>query len=122
MIGYVTIGTSDLERARAYYTELLAPLGASLQMDIGDFIAFGTAPDQPMLSITLPYNGQAADPGNGNMVAIAPGSQAMVGELHALALSLGGSDEGPPGPRGDGFYGAYFRDLDGNKLCFFHLG
>ena len=56
------------------------------------------------------------------MVAMAPGSKELCDTLYAKALSLGGTDEGAPGPRGDGFYGAYFRDLDGNKICFFHTG
>ena len=59
------------------------------------------------------------------MVAFAAGSRANVDKLHAKALALGGTDEGAPGLRGPeeyGFYGAYFRDLDGNKLCAFHVG
>ena len=54
------------------------------------------------------------------MIAMAVNSVEKVNELHAKALELGGTDEGAPGPRGDsGFYGGYFRDLDGNKLNFF---
>ena len=122
MIGYVTIGTADMEKAKVFYSELLADMGASIVMDMGQFVAFGNAPESPLLSICTPYNGEAANPGNGNMVAMAPGSKELCDALHAKALSLGGTDEGAPGPRGDGFYGAYFRDLDGNKLCFFHAG
>ena len=72
-----------------------------------------------MLGITLPYDGQAQSIGNGVMVALNAPSDAAVGQVHAAALAAGGSCEGPPGQRGDFFYAAYFRDLDGNKLCVF---
>ena len=104
MIGYVTIGTADMEKAKVFYSALLADMGASIVMDMGQFVAFGNAPESPLLSICTPYNGEAASPGNGNMVAMAPGSKELCDALHAKALSLGGTDEGAPGPRGDGFY------------------
>jgi predicted lactoylglutathione lyase len=76
--------------------------------------------------VTRPYDGQPATVGNGNMAALAMPSREMVDRLHSRALELGGSDEGAPGlrtPEGPGaFYGAYFRDLDGNKLCVFRMG
>lgn len=122
MIGYVTIGTADMEKAKAFYTALLADIGGSILMDMGNFVAFGNEPGSPLLAICKPFNEEAANPGNGNMVAMAPGSTELCASLHAKALSLGGSDEGAPGARGDGFYGAYFRDPDGNKMCFFHMG
>jgi predicted lactoylglutathione lyase len=56
------------------------------------------------------------------MVSIAPGSKELVDKLHAKALELGATDDGAPGDRMDGFYGAYFRDADGNKVCFCHFG
>jgi catechol 2,3-dioxygenase-like lactoylglutathione lyase family enzyme len=122
MIGYVTIGTADMEKAKAFYNALLADIGGSIVMDMGNFVAFGNEPGSPLLAICKPFNEEAANPGNGNMVAMAPGSTELCASLHAKALSLGGSDEGAPGTRGDGFYGAYFRDPDGNKMCFFHTG
>ena len=122
MIGYVTIGTADMDKAKGFYLDLLSDIGASIVMDLGTFAAFGNAEGSPLLAVCIPFNKEAATPGNGNMVAIAPGSKKQVDTLHAKALSLGGTDEGAPGSRGDGFYGAYFRDLDGNKLCFFHTG
>ena len=75
-----------------------------------------------MFAVCTPHNEQAPNPGNGNMVAFTPGSKELVDKLHAKALELGGSDEGEPGQRMDGFYGAYFRDPDGNKVCFCHFG
>ena len=74
------------------------------------------------LAVTRPYDGNAATVGNGVMVALRAPSKETVDALHAKALELGGQDEGAPGPRGDGFYAGYFRDLDGNKLNAFFLG
>lgn len=121
MIGYVTLGTNDLERAAAFYDELLALLGAQRFMaEEGHFIAWAASPDAPAISVTRPFDGQAATVGNGTMVALAVDSPDMVDKVHARAIELGGADEGPAGPRGDeGFYAGYFRDLDGNKLNVF---
>jgi predicted lactoylglutathione lyase len=76
-----------------------------------------------MLAVCTPYDEGRASVGNGVMVALTAEAREGVDRLHAKALELGGSDEGAPGPRGDGgFYGGYFRDLDGNKLCAFCFG
>ena len=117
MIGYVTLGTNDLERAAAFYDELLALIGAGRFMETEQFVAWAVAPDKPAISVTKPYDGKAATVGNGVMVALAVKTPEQVQALHAKALELGGADEGAPGPRGDsGFFAGYFRDLDGNKL------
>lgn len=117
MIGYVTLGTNDLERAAAFYDELLSLIGAGRMMEAEQFVAWTVAPDTPGLAATKPWNGKAATVGNGVMVALAVDTPEQVDALHAKALELGGADEGAPGPRGDsGFYAGYFRDLDGNKL------
>jgi catechol 2,3-dioxygenase-like lactoylglutathione lyase family enzyme len=116
MIGYITLGTQDLPRAAAFYDELLALLGMSRQMDWGQGIAWGRSKGDVMFGISKPFNGEPASVGNGVMVALAVPDEATAQALHALALKLGGTDEGAPGPRGPGFYAAYFRDLDGNKL------
>ncbi len=120
MIGYVTLGTNDLARAAAFYDKLMALVGAGRFMDEETFVAWGTSPEAPGLSVTKPYDGNAATVGNGMMVALAAANTDQVKALHAKAMELGGQDEGAPGPRGDsGFYAAYFRDLDGNKLSAF---
>ncbi len=75
-----------------------------------------------MLSLAKPFNGEPATVGNGVMVAIAMDSQEKVQAFYNKALELGGTDEGAPGPRGEGFYAGYFRDLDGNKLNAFAVG
>ncbi len=122
MIGYITLGTNDIQRAAKFYDELLGSVGAKRAMESDRFIAWSNAANTPMLCVIKPFNEQAATAGNGTMVALAPGSKAKVDELHKKAVSLGAKDEGPPGPRGDGsFYAGYFRDLDGNKLVFFHM-
>ncbi len=118
MIGYVCLGTNDLKRAAAYYDKLLAEMGAKRVMDYGTFIVWGTDKGKTGLAITEPYNKMPATVGNGVMVGFDVGEPARVDAMYKKALELGGSDEGPPGPRGDDYYGAYFRDLDGNKLNF----
>ena len=91
-------------------------------MDLGHGVMFGVSEDQPMLTVCIPYDSQTAVAGNGNMTAITVDSPATVDKLHAHALELGGTDEGAPGDRGDDFYACFFRDLDGNKLAFYHIG
>jgi predicted lactoylglutathione lyase len=116
MIGYVTLGTNDLARAARFYDALLGEIGAKRAMEMESFIAWAVAPNTPMVSVIKPFDGKAASVGNGVMVALMVDSKAKVEALHKKALALGGKDEGAPGPRGDGFYAGYFRDLDGNKL------
>jgi catechol 2,3-dioxygenase-like lactoylglutathione lyase family enzyme len=120
MIGYVTLGTNDISRAATFYDALLAEIGAGRYMESDRFIAWAVAPDKPSLGVIKPYDGQPATVGNGVMIALVVDSNAKVDALHRRAMELGGKDEGAPGPRGmSGFYAAYFRDLDGNKLnCF----
>jgi predicted lactoylglutathione lyase len=122
MIGYVTLGTKDLPRAAAFYDALLGTIGASRYMQSERFIAWTVSPTQPALSVALPFDGKPACVGNGSMVALVMDSRAKVDALHRKALELGGSDEGAPGPRGEGFYAGYFRDPDGNKLNAFCMG
>jgi len=122
MIGYVTLGTNNVERAAKFYDELLGSIGAKRVMDFGTFILWGVSHGAPGLAVTKPYNGQAATVGNGVMVALAVDSRDKVDALYKKALELGGTDEGPPGLRSDTFYAGYFRDLDGNKLNAFHIG
>ena len=127
MIGYVTLGTDDLDRSRAFYDALLGEIGASRLMEMeSGFTLYGTGWGRPGLAVTRPYDGEPARAGNGNMVALVMDSRDKVDRLYARALELGGSDEGPPGVRGEegdrAFYGAYFRDPDGNKICAFRIG
>lgn len=123
MIGYVTLGTNDLPRAKAFYDALLGEIGIKRVMEFGDHgYAWGAAMDKPMLCIMKPFDGQAATVGNGVMAGIVVDSRDKVDRVYKKALELGGTDEGPAGPRGEGFYAGYFRDLDGNKLNAFCVG
>jgi catechol 2,3-dioxygenase-like lactoylglutathione lyase family enzyme len=122
MIGYVTIGTNDLLRAAAFYDALLGDLGAKRMMENDQFIAWSVRPELPGLGVTKPFDKKPATVGNGVMVALEAGNPARVDALHRKALALGGTDEGAPGARGEGFYAGYWRDLDGNKLNFFCYG
>lgn len=122
MIGYVTLGTNDIKRAAAFYDALLAEVGAKRFMEYDSFIMWGAKPGMAGLCVIKPHDKNQATVGNGVMVALQPGSKEKVDAIYHKALSLGGTCEGKPGPRGDGFYAAYFRDLDGNKLNAFHMG
>lgn len=117
MILYTTLGTNDLERAGRFYDDLLAGMSATRVMQLERLIGWSTAPGAPMFAVIKPFDGQPATAGNGAMIAIHVGDPTSIDALHAQALALGGTDEGAPGPRGGTFYGAYFRDLDGNKVA-----
>ena len=122
MIGYVTVGTNDLPRAAKFYDALAAEMETPRMMEFETFIAWGKPGGAAGIAATKPFDGNAASVGNGVMVALEARDNAQVDRLHAIALANGGTDEGAPGPRGDGFYAAYFRDPDGNKLNAFVMG
>jgi predicted lactoylglutathione lyase len=115
MIGYVTLGTNDLPRAAQFYDAIAKELGVGRMFDNERFIAWGAPGGGAGVGLTRPWNNEPATVGNGVMVALAARDRAQVHQLHEIALAHGGMDEGAPGPRG-GFYAAYFRDPDGNKL------
>ncbi len=122
MLAYATLGTRDLARAAAFYDAVLAEIGAKRSMEEPDyFIAWDKGDGGAGLGITYPFNKEAATVGNGTMAALGASSREEVDRVYAKALALGGTDEGAPGQRFPGFYAAYFRDLDGNKLncCYF---
>jgi catechol 2,3-dioxygenase-like lactoylglutathione lyase family enzyme len=120
MIGYVTLGTNDLDRAARFYDALLGEIGAKRMMQTDRFVVWFVAPDKPALGVFKPFDGNPATVGNGVMVALVVDSPAKVDALYKKALELGATDEGAAGPRGiPGFYAGYFRDPDGNKLNFY---
>jgi catechol 2,3-dioxygenase-like lactoylglutathione lyase family enzyme len=121
MLGYVTIGVKDMGRAEGFYNALLAEIGAQQLFGQDRIKFYGTGPEDSMLAVCIPYDEEEAQPGNGCMVAIPGGSREGVDKLYAKAMELGATDEGEPGERLPIFYGAYVRDLDGNKLCFFEM-
>ncbi|MFT3966306.1 MAG: VOC family protein [Sphingobium sp.] len=126
MIGYVIVGTNDLDRAGAFYDGLLGRSGEKRLIDAAGFIAWGKSWEEPMFGVMLPGDGARATPGHGAMVALVQDSRAQVDRQHARALSLGAEDESAPALRGEegeqGFYAGYCRDPDGNRLCLFSLG
>lgn len=122
MIGYTLVGVKDIAKAEQFYAAVLGELGAKLVMGMDRIKLFGTGPGAPMFGVCLPYDEKPAAVGNGAMVAITCESTAKVDAAHKKACALGAADEGAPLQRGQGFYGAYMRDLDGNKVCFFKMG
>ncbi len=122
MLGYVTFGTNDKEKSLAFYDALFKEMGGERMFDNGRMI-FWAIGGRPVLGVGDPFDGsRPASAGNGTMVALRTGSREDVDRLYAKALSLGATDEGAPGERGATFYGGYFRDFDGNKIVFFHVG
>ncbi|MEM9168973.1 MAG: VOC family protein [Pseudomonadota bacterium] len=125
MLAYSTIGTNDMDRATAFYDALFESVGAKqiFKRPDGGFVAYGVQPGQPMFGIARPYDGGEAAPGNGNMVAIAASGPDDVKALYDKAIALGATCAGEAGPRLGGMaHCGYVRDLDGNKLNFFHMG
>ncbi len=128
MIGYATLGTNDIDRALTFYDGLFAAVGGKRLMQMPDerkLTFYGVGRGQPMLAIGRPYDGGAATFGNGTMISLSVDARDQVDAVYAKAIELGAADEGAPGVRGPeqmGFYGAYFRDPDGNKFCAYKMG
>jgi predicted lactoylglutathione lyase len=123
MLAVTRLGTRDLARARSFYDPIAALVGARVAFDRPNLVAYKGA-EGAMLLIGLPFEGEATA-GNGTQAGFLAATRADVDAVHAKAIELGGTDEGAPGVRGDdpnGYYGAYFRDLDGNKLTVFRFG
>ncbi|MFP3943193.1 MAG: VOC family protein [Alphaproteobacteria bacterium] len=122
MFGYVTLGTNDLEKGAAFYDTVLAEIGAKRMMETDRSVFWTAGAGAPMLGLMKPFNGEPATAGNGTMVALMVDATDKVDQVHAKAMELGAPDEGAPGHREavPGFYGAYFRDPDGNKICVFN--
>ena len=116
MIGYVTLGTNDLQRAAKFYDLIAGELGVGRMMEFDTFIAWGKPGGGAGIGLTKPFDGNQATVGNGVMAAFEAKDEAQVQRIYDLALANGGSDEGAPGLRGEAFYAGYFRDPDGNKL------
>ena len=117
-IGYVCLGTSDFDRACAFWDQLAPELGGKKLFPTPQGVMYRLGAG-PMLMVTRPYNGEAAHPGNGTMLAINVDEKDEVARIYAKALELGCASEGEPGPRGAFGEFAYFRDLDGNKIAVF---
>lgn len=119
MIGYTTLGVSDMERSVAFYDALLAEVGAKQVRSMDRIKFYGDDTGAGMLAICIPFDKGEQHCGNGNMIAISGGSKDGAKALYEKAIELGATDEGGPGDRAPFFYGGYVRDFDGNKLCFY---
>ena len=118
MLHHVSIGVADVGRAAEFYDAVLKKLGFKRVMEVMPYgIAYGLK--MPQFWVQLPHDGRAPSSGNGTHVAFNANSKAAVNAFHAAAMSAGGKDEGAPGPRPEytpEYYGAFVRDLDGNKI------
>jgi catechol 2,3-dioxygenase-like lactoylglutathione lyase family enzyme len=116
MIINVCFGTRDLERAGAFYDALVAELGGARTGQSERSIYYANPGVGVGFAVTLPFDGHPATVGNGVMATLGAADRATVDRLHVTALAHGGSCEGPPGERANGYYCAYWRDPDGNKM------
>lgn len=117
MLHHVSVGANDIAKARAFYDPVLDALGVRLLADRGSSLDYGSATIE--FSVETPADGARAEPGNGTHIAFAVEKRAMVDRFHAVGLSHGGSDAGPPGLRPEydaHYYGAFLRDPEGNKI------
>jgi len=122
MIGYTTIGTNNYEKALSFYDQLLTVISGRRVFEAPSGQLYGF-PQGAMFGVFKPHDGKSATAGNGSMIALNAGSRDKVAAMYEQAIALGATCEGKPGPRGDGgFYGAYFRDPDGNKIAVFAMG
>lgn len=122
MLAYVTLGTNNKDAALAFYDAVLGEMGAKRVFNNERLQFYGQSMGQPMLAIGDPWDKNTATCGNGVMPALAVDDRATVDKVYAKAMELGAPDEGEPGERMPTFYGAYFRDPDGNKICVCKLG
>ena len=123
MIGYTMVGTNDLDAAATFYDALFGEAGGKRVMENERMVLWGWGKGAPMFGVVKPFDGNPATAGNGTMIALAAETQDQVRNVYAKAIEMGGTCEGEPGQRiPDMFYGAYVRDPDGNKLCFFQFG
>ncbi len=119
MLGYITLGTNDLDALSRFYDSLFAEINVKRIMEGSEehgYIVWAKDQESTGFSILKPFNGEAATPGNGNMAALSVESPELVKAVYNKAIEQGGSCEGKPGHRGGGFYAGYFRDPEGNKL------
>jgi predicted lactoylglutathione lyase len=121
MFSFITLGTNNLKNSRIFYDDLLQSINIKNVLETDRYIGYAknSSLNKVEFYLMLPHNKQTATFGNGTMVTFSISSKEGVDMFYDLALKLGGTDEGLPGPRQDKDYYAYFRDLDGNKICAF---
>ena len=116
MIINICFGTRDLEKAGRFYDAVTKELGVARTGTTERSIYYASSGNGITFAVTLPFDGQPATSGNGTMATLGAPDRATVDRLHAAAMAHGGSDEGAPGVRDNGYYVAYWRDPDGNKM------
>ena len=118
VIGFVMVGTNDLEKSSKFYDAILTHLGMKRVTITERYIGYGHSNEDSGVKfyITKPHNKENANAGNGTMVALSAETKEAVDKFHKTALENGATDEGAPGPRSDGNYYGYIRDHDGNKI------
>jgi catechol 2,3-dioxygenase-like lactoylglutathione lyase family enzyme len=121
-VSYGSVGSNDLEKAKTFYDALLGSAGIKRLFEHPTGGRVYAKDGALCFAVLGPYDGKTATVGNGTMIAFGFDSNAEVEAFHAKALALGGKDEGAPGERGPKYFFSYFRDLDGNKLCAYHVG
>jgi catechol 2,3-dioxygenase-like lactoylglutathione lyase family enzyme len=123
MFSHVHVGVSDFARSFSFYQTVLGELGLELSICRPEQSWAGWSEpgvERPLFFIGLPFDRKPVQSGNGHMTAFLALTRTTVDRCHAAALRCGGVCDGPPGPRPQyhsDFYGAYFRDPDGNKIC-----
>ena len=120
MYSHTMIGANDLARTRDFYEAVLTPLELEVRYSDEAFVGWGVPGGPAQFFVGKPFNGEAPSPGNGPTIALLARRRSAVDACHAAAMARGGTDEGRPGLRPHyhpNYYGAYFRDLDGNKIC-----
>ena len=123
MIGYVMVGTNNLDAAIKFYDEVLGVIGLTRNETVeNDYAAYGKKDTKEIENyITKPFNKKEATFGNGTQISFITSSRVIVDRFHETGLKAGGTSEGSGGerPEGSGVYYSYVRDLDGNKICTF---
>ena len=119
MFSFITLGTNNLKNSKIFYDELLQSINIKNVLENDRYIGYAknSSLNKVEFYLMLPHNKKSATFGNGTMVTFNINSKEEVDMFYKLALKLGATDEGLPGPRHEEDYYAYFRDLDGNKIC-----
>ena len=121
-LSHVAVGSNDLTKAKTFYDSLFGDFGISPMYEHPSGGRVYGKNGAAIFCVLGPYDKQPASVGNGSMVAFKCDTQEEVRAMHSKGLALGGTDEGAPGERIPNMYFAYFRDLDGNKLCAYSVG
>ena len=123
MIGYVMVGTNNLEQSIKFYDKVLKIIGLERIETANEYAAYGHLENSGLIEfyVTKPFNKEKATNGNGTQISFITNSRTIVDEFHEMGLKAGGTSEGAGGerPEGSGVYYSYFRDLDNNKVCIY---